>query len=95
MNKQELIVAVAKKSGGTAAATGHSVAAVFEVIAAELKAGHEVSVMGFGKFHAVKRAARKGHNPRTGEAIKVPARRVPKFSAGQTLKDTVDRRKAK
>ncbi|HEX7323798.1 MAG TPA: HU family DNA-binding protein [Rhodanobacteraceae bacterium] len=95
MNKQELMLAVAEKSGDSVAAAGRSIAAVFDVITSELKAGREVSVVGFGRFHTAKRAARKGHNPRTGASLKIPARRVPKFTAGQTLKRAVDRRKIK
>ncbi|HEX7326468.1 MAG TPA: HU family DNA-binding protein [Rhodanobacteraceae bacterium] len=95
MNKQELILAVAKQSGDSAAAAGRSITAVFEVITSELKAGREVSVVGFGRFHTAKRAARQGRNPRTGASIKIPARRVPRFSAGKPLKDAVDRRKPK
>ncbi|HEX7325887.1 MAG TPA: HU family DNA-binding protein [Rhodanobacteraceae bacterium] len=95
MNKQDLVVAVAKQSGDSVAATRRSIAAVFEVITAELKAGREVTIVGFGRFHTAKRAARKGHNPRTGAGLKIPARRVPKFTAGQTLKRAVDRRKTK
>ena len=50
----------------------------------------KVQLVGFGTFETSKRAARKGKNPQTGEAIKIPAATVPKFKAGKALKDLVN-----
>ena len=54
-----------------------------------LKKGDEVAITGFGKFSVVKRAARQGVNPRTGERVKIKASKAPKFSAGASLKQAV------
>ena len=62
---------------------------VFDTIAAVLKSGDEVSVAGFGTFAVKDRKAREARNPRTGEAVKVPAMKVPKFRAAKALKDAV------
>ena len=63
-----------------------AVDAVFDTIAAELAAGGEVSVAGFGKFGVSQRAARSGRNPATGETIRIAASKAPKFSAASALK---------
>ncbi len=57
----------------------------FDTIAASLAAGEEVSIHGFGSFKLADRAARMGRNPRTGEAVKVPARRVVRFAPSSSL----------
>ena len=62
---------------------------VFDSIADCLKKGEEVSIAGFGTFAAKQRKARTARNPRTGEAVQVPAMKVPKFKAGKGLKDAV------
>jgi DNA-binding protein HU-beta len=55
-----------------------------------LKKGGTVSLVGFGTFAVGKRAARTGRNPRTGEAIKIKAAKVPKFRPGKGLKDALN-----
>jgi len=52
-----------------------------------LKKGNKVTLVGFGTFSVSKRAARKGRNPRTGEIIKIAARKTPKFTAGKVFKN--------
>ncbi len=64
--------------------------AVLDTIEASLKKGDEVRLVGFGNFYVAKRAASKGRNPRTGEAIAIKASRLPKFRAGKQLKDSVN-----
>ena len=54
-----------------------------------VKKGNKVAFVGFGTFSVSKRKARTGRNPQTGEPIKIPARKVPKFSAGKTFKDAL------
>jgi DNA-binding protein HU-beta len=54
-----------------------------------LKKGQKVTLVGFGTFSITKRKSRKGRNPRTGEVITIPAAKIPKFSAGKSLKDAV------
>ncbi len=90
MNKSELISSVAEAAGITKAAATKAVDGVFEAITGSLKKGAEVRLVGFGTFHVAKRAATEGRNPRTGEKIKIPASRQPKFRAGKALKDAVN-----
>ncbi|MDY0028379.1 MAG: HU family DNA-binding protein [Pseudobdellovibrionaceae bacterium] len=92
MNKSELVEAVAKKTDMTKAAAQEAIEAVIECITKALKKGDEVRLVGFGTFTVAKRAASTGRNPRTGEAIKIPASKQPKFKAGKELKDTVNGR---
>lgn len=90
MNKNDLIAAVADKSGLTKAQAGEAVDATIDSITAELKSGGDVRLVGFGTFAVSNRAASKGRNPRTGEAIDIPAAKLPKFKAGKGLKDAVN-----
>jgi DNA-binding protein HU-beta len=89
MNKASLVEKVQAVLGGTKADAERAVEALFEAVVSELKKGGEVSVAGFGIFSIKKRAARTARNPRTGEAVKVPAMNVPKFRPAKALKDTV------
>jgi DNA-binding protein HU-beta len=70
-------------------AAGKALAALMDGVKASLKKGNKVSLVGFGTFSITKRKARKGRNPKTGEAIKIAAAKVPKFTAGKGLKDAV------
>ena len=94
MNKSELIEAIAQHAGLTKTDAGKAVDAFTTVVKDALKAGDSIALVGFGTFKVAERAARQGLNPRTKEAIKIPAARVPKFTAGKTLKDAVAERKA-
>lgn len=66
-----------------------AVDAVFETITKALSRGEEVAITGFGTFRAVRRAARQGRNPKTGETIQIAASVAPKFKAGKLLKEAV------
>ncbi len=90
MNRQELIEALATKTGNTKADADRSIAALLEIVTATLKKGDNVALVGFGTFEVRKRAARNGRNPATGEAIKIKAAKVPAFKAGATLKAAVN-----
>ena len=90
MNKNELVAAVADKTGLSKADSGKAVDATFEAITDALKDGTEVRLVGFGSFVVTNRAASEGRNPRTGETIQIPASRQPKFKAGKGLKDAVN-----
>ncbi len=92
MNKTELVDAVAKSTGITKADTKKTIDAVIEQITKSLKKGDPVQLIGFGSFKVNKRAAREGRNPQTGATIKIAARKVPAFSAGQALKDAVNKK---
>jgi len=89
MNKSELVAAVAEKSGLTKKDAERVVSATFETITATLQKGEKVQISGFGIFEVKAREARVGRNPRTKEAIDIPASQVPAFKASKTLKDTV------
>jgi len=91
MNKNDLIAGVADVTGLTKADAAKAVDAVLDSITGALKKGKEVRLVGFGTFKVSKRAASEGRNPRTGEAIKIPASKRPKFTAGKALKDAVNR----
>ncbi|KAF1858143.1 hypothetical protein Lal_00010664 [Lupinus albus] len=87
MNKNELVSAVAEKAGLTKADAASAVDAVFETVQNELKSGGDIRLAGFGSFSVSRREASKGRNPSTGAEVDIPARNVPKFSAGKGLKD--------
>ena len=91
MTKNELIAMVADKAQMTKTAASAAVDATFDAITATLKNGDEVKIMGFGNFRVVKRTARDGRDPRTGDPVKIKAARRPRFSAGKGLKDAVNR----
>ncbi len=90
MNKSELISSVAEAAGITKSAATKAVDGVFDAITNSLKSGTEVRLVGFGTFVVAQRAATEGRNPRTGEKIKIPASRQPKFRAGKALKDAIN-----
>jgi len=88
MNKAELVEAVAKVTC-TKKEAGAALEAILAAIQKALKKGDPVVLTGFGTFGVSKRKARKGRNPKTGEAIKIAAKKVPVFKAGKGLKDAV------
>ncbi len=90
MNKNDLIAAVADHTDLTRGDATRAVDAVFDLITDCLKDGGEVRLVGFGTFSVSQRKATQGRNPRTGEAIDIPASNQPKFKAGKGLKDAVN-----
>jgi DNA-binding protein HU-beta len=90
MNKQELIEKVAKDIGGTKSAAAQAVDSVIDGITKALKKGDSVTFVGFGTFKTANRKARTARNPQTGAAIKIPKRRVVRFSAGKALKTALN-----
>jgi DNA-binding protein HU-beta len=90
VNKNELIAQVAETAELSKVDAARAVDAVFDSIAAVLKSGDEVRLVGFGTFLVTARAASEGRNPRTGETIKIPASKQPKFKPGKGLKDAVN-----
>jgi DNA-binding protein HU-beta len=89
MNKQALVELIHGKVGGTKVQAEEIVESILEAITSTLKKGEEVSIAGLGIFSVKTRAARTARNPKTGEPVKVPATRVPKFRAAKALKDAV------
>jgi len=90
MKKPDLVEAVMAAAGlQTKKQAEAAVDGLFDTITKSLSKGEEVAVAGFGVFKVMKRAARAGINPKTGEKIQIAAKTVPKFSAGKGLKDAV------
>lgn len=86
MTKNELIEKVAKKASLTKRASRDAVDSLFNLIRDSLVRGEKVVITGFGTFLIRSRAARRGRNPQTGEAIQIPRKKIPGFSSGKTLK---------
>jgi DNA-binding protein HU-beta len=89
MTKQEFVDRVASEAGLGKNEASKAVDATLNVIQETLSRGGEVSFTGFGKFTVADRGARQGVNPQTGERIQIAASRVPRFSAGSSLKQAV------
>lgn len=89
MTKNQLIEKVAKKSNLTKRAASDAVNAVFGLICDNLLKGEKTIITGFGTFLVRKRAARRGRNPQTGEAIQIAGKKLPDFVAGKTIKRQV------
>ena len=91
MNKTELVAAVAEKAGMTKKDAERVVNATIDTIVQNLANGEKVQISGFGNFEIKAREARVGRNPRTKEAIQIPATRLPVFKASKALKDSVSK----
>lgn len=91
MNKNELVNAVSDRADLSKADAQTAVEAVFDCIREELAKGGDIRIIGFGNFTVTHRDASKGRNPQTGAEVDIPARNVPKFSAGKGLKDAVNK----
>ena len=89
MNKADLIEAIATDVNLSKADAGRALDSITKRITQTLKKGENVTLVGFGTFSVTKRKARTGRNPQTGEAIKIKARKVPKFKAGKDLTTAV------
>jgi DNA-binding protein HU-beta len=95
MNKAELIEALAKKLSVSEAEAKRFLETFLEILSSTLKKGASIALLGFGSFLVRKRKARKGHNPQTGETLKIPATKVVAFKAGSKLKSLVSGKKKK
>jgi DNA-binding protein HU-beta len=80
---------LAERTGLNNSQAKQALDATLEEISSQLGAGNEVRLTGFGKFSVSQRAAREGRNPQTGATMQIPAKTVPKFSAGAELKKAV------
>ena len=90
MNKQDLIAKIAQDTGITKSNATAAVESFFEGITKSLKKGQPITFVGFGTFKTAQRKARMARNPQTGAAIKVPKRRVVRFTPGKALKGAVN-----
>lgn len=91
MNKAELIDAVAKKTGKSKKEVKEIIDGTLKTIVTAVVNKEGVSLIGFGTFRSVERAAREGRNPATGKPIHIPAATVPKFIVGKAFKDAVQK----
>lgn len=89
MNKAELIEHMAKSTKLSKAACKSAIESFVDAVESTLKKGKDVVLTGFGTFTVIKRKARVGINPATGNKMTIPAKRVPKFKPGKQLKDSV------
>ncbi len=89
MNKAELVEEVSGKVGINKKDAGNVVDAVTESITNTLKKGEKVTLVGFGTFQVRERKARTGVNPQTRKTIQIPAKKIPKFVAGKSLREKV------
>jgi len=89
MNRAEVVGRVARDSGLTKADVDRVLASLIENVSRSLKKGEKVKLVGFGTFDVARRRARSVLNPRTGAAIRIPARRMPRFTPGKDLKRLV------
>jgi len=90
VNKQDMIEQIAQAAEVSKSAAARAVDALVTAIKTSLKKGDMVTLVGFGTFYVGTRKARQGRNPRTGEALKIAAAKVPKFRAGKALKDAIN-----
>lgn len=90
MTKAELVDFIAEEADLTKAAAASALEATVKGISKGLKKEGKVTLVGFGTFSAKKRAARTGRNPQTGAEVKIPARVVPGFKAGNKLKESLN-----
>ena len=86
MNKTELIAAIAEEAGLSKKDAEKALKAFTDVVAAQMKKGEKVQIVGFGTFEVSERSEREGRNPQTGEPMTIAASRTPKFKAGKALK---------
>ena len=89
MTKQDLIAKIAKDTGSSKAGAAAALDSMIDGITRSLKKGDAITFVGFGTFKTAHRKARTARNPQTGAAIKIPKRRVVRFTAGKALKAAV------
>ena len=90
MNKAELVEEVAKKVGLTKKDVNNVIDAMTSAITNALSNKEKVTLVGFGTFLVQRRKARQGVNPQTGDRISIPAKDVPKFKPGRSLREAVE-----
>ena len=90
MTKIEFVDAVAKETEWTKKDSEEAINAVIKVITNALVAGEKLSIVGFGTFEVVERAAREGRNPQTGESLIIKACKTPKFKPGKAFKELIN-----
>jgi DNA-binding protein HU-beta len=89
VTRADLVGVLSRASGGSRASGNRALGAFVGAVRDSLRQGRPVTISGFGTFVVVRRAARRGRNPRTGSSITIPAGRVPRFRASRALKLSV------
>ncbi len=89
MNKAQLIELVAEKTKTTRNQSELILDAAIEVIQSTVSKGNDVKLVGFGTFSRLLRKSRTGRNPKTGESVKIPGTRIPRFKPGKEFKESV------
>ncbi|MBI3031283.1 MAG: HU family DNA-binding protein [Candidatus Rokubacteria bacterium] len=89
MTKAELVVAMAKSTGSTKASAERAIDAFLAAVRDSLRRGHRVTISGFGTFQVARRQARMTINPRTGNSMRIPPARVPRFKPSKSLKSAI------
>jgi len=89
MNKTELVNEVSGKTGLTKKETQNVVDALINAVGDTLSKGEKITLVGFGTFQVARRKARRGVNPQTRATIQIPAKKVPKFRPGKSLREKV------
>ena len=90
MNKAQLVARMADAAGISRAAADRALSGLIDAIVDALQGGDKVTLVGFGTFSVAERKARTGRNPRTGEAIEIPQRKIVKFKASSRLAESVE-----
>lgn len=90
MNKQDLISKIAQDTGISKTNAAAAVDSFIDGVTKSLKKGQPITFVGFGTFKTAQRKARTARNPQTGASIKIPKRRVVRFSAGKALKSALN-----
>lgn len=89
MNKADLVVRIAKEVEITKRQAEKTLDVLMDSVQEALTKGDSVTLVGFGTFSVMSRAARKGRNPQTGREIFIPASKAPKFKAGKSLRESI------
>jgi DNA-binding protein HU-beta len=89
VNKAELILKISEEAAIPKASAGLVLASFIEAVTKTVKKEGKITITGFGTFTKVKRKARKGRNPRTGEPVKIKASSTVRFKAGKSLKEAL------
>ncbi len=89
VNKTQLIERIANKTGSSKSDAQKFFDEFLDTVTGSLKNGEDVQITGFGKFYVQKRESREGINPQTKQKMTIPASKVPKFTAGNALKDSI------
>ncbi|HWF21873.1 MAG TPA: HU family DNA-binding protein, partial [Acidimicrobiales bacterium] len=90
MNKSQLVGSVNTSTSHSRRVVEEVVDVLFDTIVAEVRSGRKVSVIGFGTFNPIRRAARIGRNPRTGAVVPIPASKGVRFATGSTFKSALN-----